>query len=358
MSVERAETAESPERQSPAYLRTSLAAALTLGLSRGLFHRDARLHCINLLLTYPEGCRARCAYCGLSGRRIGPYGSKSFIRVPWPTVPLEDIVERIAIRRDRIRRICLSMIAHARAVEDTKEICSRLRASVDIPVSLLIAPTLVSGKDLEHFRAAGADKIGVAIDLATPELFERHRGSGVGGPHRWEKYWSCLSEALAVFGPGQAGAHLMVGMGETDREMCRAIQRVRDMGGRTHLFSFYPEAGSLMEEVPPPPLGRYRRVQIARYLIDGGTARESAFRYDRTGGVTAFGVPDDMLDRIVGSGEPFRTSGCTGGDGEVACNRPFANSRPGEEIRNYPFSPEPEDLESIRRQLQGGGGTR
>jgi hypothetical protein len=28
--------------------------------------RDARPHGIHLLLTYPEGCRARCACCGLS----------------------------------------------------------------------------------------------------------------------------------------------------------------------------------------------------------------------------------------------------------------------------------------------------
>jgi biotin synthase len=59
------------------------------------------------------------------------------------------------------------------------------------------------------------------------------------------------------------------------------------------------------------------------------------------------------MDRIVASGEPFRTSGCAGYDGEVACNRPFANSRPGPHLRNYPFAPTAEDIDRIRLQVGG-----
>ncbi|MFL7807311.1 MAG: hypothetical protein AB8I80_01700, partial [Anaerolineae bacterium] len=47
---------------------------------------------------------------------------------------------------------------------------------------------------LQALKDAGADKIGVAIDLATPELFDKHRGRGVGGPHQWERYIRCLTE--------------------------------------------------------------------------------------------------------------------------------------------------------------------
>lgn len=35
---------------------------------------------------------------------------------------------------------------------------------------------------------------------------------------------------------------------------------------------------------------------------------------------------------------------------KVACNRPFANSRPGPDLRNYPFAPTPEDVARIREQ--------
>ena len=339
-------------RESPEYLRMSLAAAMTLDLKPGIFYRDAALHCINLLLTYPEGCRARCAYCGLSGSRPGPDSKKSFIRVSWPTYALNEIIERISARQNRVKRICISMITRQRALADTKAICRQLREAFDIPVSLLISPTLVKPSDLKDFRDAGADKIGVAIDLATPVLFDRFRGNGVRGPHKWESYWGCLSDAIQVFGRGKAGAHIMVGMGETEEEMSGILQRVRDMGGSTHLFSFYPEEGSNLSGIDPPPLGQYRRIQIARYLIDQDIANYLDFSYDSACRITDFGLAPEALDRIIDLGEPFRTSGCTGYDGQVACNRPFANSRPGPDMRNYPFKPTRSDINRIRKQIE------
>jgi lipoyl synthase len=72
----------------------------------------------------------------------------------------------------------ISMVTRKRAVAHTIEVCRRLRSAVDIPVSLLIAPTVLKRQDLTDFKDAGADMIGVAIDLATPELFDRYRGRG------------------------------------------------------------------------------------------------------------------------------------------------------------------------------------
>ncbi|MBI4776797.1 MAG: radical SAM protein [Deltaproteobacteria bacterium] len=342
--------------ESPHAVRMSLAAAMTLGYKKGLFYRNARLYCINLLLTYRQGCAAKCAYCGLSSHRRGTYEGKSFIRVPWPMYPVDDILERISERQERVKRICISMITHKRAVQDTKDVCRRLRSAFDIPVSLLISPSIVGYDDLVDFKAAGADKIGVAIDTATPDLFDRFRGSGVGGPHKWDRYWQCLTEALSVFGEGHAGSHFMVGMGETEEQMCAALQRVRDAGGRTHLFSFFPEPDSKMAGHEPPPLDQYRRIQLARYLIDGGLFRADKFGYDGKGRIRDFGLLPRELDEVVDSGAPFRTSGCEGYDGQVACNRPFANSRPGPLMRNYPFPPIREDVLRIREQLGSAAG--
>jgi biotin synthase len=337
--------------ESPGYLRMSLAAAMTLGLKPGLFYRNARLYCINLLLTYNNGCAARCGYCGLSGKRPGIYGDKSFIRVTWPTHALQEIIDRISERKDRIKRICISMITNKRCIADTETVCARLRSSFDIPVSLLISPTIVGYDHLAAFKSAGADKIGVAVDLATPRLFDRYRSSGVNGPHKWDIYWECLGNAISIFGNGNAGAHFMVGMGETEEEMCEAMQRVKDMGGWTHLFSFFPEADSAMAGHPQPPMDQYRRIQLARFLIDNGLSRRDRFVYGDGGQLKAFGLPGKDLDAVVDSGEPFRTSGCEGYDGQVACNRPYANSKPGPYIRNFPFPPERHDILRIRKQM-------
>jgi biotin synthase len=343
---------QSDKEESPHFVRASLAAAMTLGLKTGIFHRGAKLHCINLLLTYSEGCPAKCAYCGLSGQQSQNYREKSFIRVQWPTYSLEEIVAGIEKNRDKVKRICIAMVARQRSVKDAAAICGALRSHFEIPVSLLVSPTVLTRRDLMEFSGAGADKIGVAVDLAQKRLFDGFRGSGVNGPHSWRRYWNCLEESLVIFGKGNAGAHFMVGMGESEKEMCESMQRVRDMEGRTHLFSFYPEAGSMMEHLSPPPMDQYRRIQLARFLVDERIGCESLFAYDGKGRIRDYGISANALDEVIDSGEPFRTSGCQGSDGQVACNRPFANSRPGPYMRNYPFPPTPEDIKRNRRQMK------
>ena len=79
-----------PSMRSPEYVQMSTAAALTLGIMNGKMHRCECTRCLNLLLTYPEGCRANCAYCGLARHREAErdYADRNFIRVDWPAVPL------------------------------------------------------------------------------------------------------------------------------------------------------------------------------------------------------------------------------------------------------------------------------
>ncbi len=350
---------------SPEYIRTSLAAAMTLKLRRGLFWRNARLYCINLLLVYDQPCAGNCAYCGLHRQRQepkhAPYSARSlkrpdktFIRVDWPIYPTELVVERTAELEEEqnLQRVCISMLTRREAVEDTIEVIRMYRQRTDIPISVLASPMVTTKADLVRFREAGADKLGVAIDAATPELFEKHRGKPRGAPHRWERYWEFFCEGIEVFGKGNVGTHFIVGLGETEKEMVAAIQRTRDLGGDTHLFSFYPEEGSDMEDVDPPPVDQYRRVQLARYIIDNGIASFDDMDFDEDGRIVHFGVSEAELDEIIDSGYPFMTSGCVGKDGKtVACNRPFGNSRPGPDLRNYPFRPNKEDIALIRSQL-------
>jgi len=338
-------------QESPEYLRMSLAAAMTLGLKPGLFYRDAKLFCINLLLTYSDGCVGRCSYCGLSKGREGEFGEKSFIRVEWPAYSIEEIVERIEKNICKVKRICISMVTHKRASADVPRVVRVLRGRVDIPVSLLITPTLLTEEDLKEFKKAGADRVGVAVDSATEELFKRHRGEGVKGPHKWDKYWEIFEKAVEVFGKERVGCHLIVGLGETEEQMVRTIQRVRDLAGSTHLFSFFPEAGSELERHEQPPVGQYRRVQLARYLIDEDISGFERIRFDSSGRIVDFGIDGKHLDTAIDSGIPFMTSGCPGEDGSVVCNRPYGDSLPGPDIRSFPFQPSGEDLEKIRSEI-------
>ena len=339
-------------RESPEYLRMSLSSAMALRLRGGRFYRNAKSPCVNLLMTYNEGCFANCAYCGLARERSGKYVDKSFIRVEWPVYSLDKIIESIQnYQQTEIKRVCISMITNRRGPADLVTVLSRLRPAIDIPISLLVSPTVISESNLVNFREGGADRIGIAVDTATPELFDQIRGKQARGPHRWDVYWEKIETAMKVFGSENVGIHFVVGIGETEKEMCQAIQRVRDMGGSTHLFSFFPESGSRFAGRQPPPLGQYRRIQLARYLIDEDLADMRDFAFDSADRISDFGLPEDELNKVIESGRPFQTSGCPGKDGEVACNRPYANSLPGPCLRNYPFLPRENDIAIIKEQL-------
>ncbi len=336
------------DRESPQFVRTSLAGAICLGLEPGRFMPKIRCTCLNLLLTYVGGCRAACSYCGLAHNSQADK-SKTFIRVKWPTYPLTEILERVRSGRHPFKRVCVSMITHGHAVEDACTIIRQVRESVGLPVSGLLAPTVMEGKnDLQKIRSAGADRVGIAIDAATEELFALHRGAGVGGPHRWDPFWWCVADSAEVFGRYKAGVHLIAGLGETEEQMVHAIAKAYRMGAMTHLFSFFPEGGSILQNRPQPPLGKYRRIQLARYLINEGITDIHNILFSHEGRIIDFGVD---IEPCLQKGEAFMTSGCPDQDGQVACNRPFGNERASEPMRNYPFQPGPEDIERILPQI-------
>ena len=183
-----------PYMRSPEYVQMSTAAAITLGIMQGRMHRCECTRCLNLLLTYPEGCRANCAYCGLARHREAErdYADRNFIRVDWPAVPMSQVVDIVA--RDGaaspFHRMCISMITHPRSDEDTVTVLREWTARVDpsaIPVSILSNPTTMTREDVKRLRDLGADIFTVALDAATPALFERTRGKGVQSPHTWSK---------------------------------------------------------------------------------------------------------------------------------------------------------------------------
>ncbi|HET9469722.1 MAG TPA: radical SAM protein, partial [Usitatibacter sp.] len=206
--------------------------------------------------------------------------------------------------------------------------------------------------DVERLHGLGADIFTVALDAATPEIFDRTRGKGVQSPHTWRKYWEILEDARDVFGPGKFGAHIIVGMGETEHDALALVQRLVDMGGHSHMFCFFPEKGSLMDHLPATPRDQWRRVQLARYLIDYRGVRVDQMRFDGAGRVVDFGLPRAELDAVIDAGTAFRTSGCPGKFAEdvSACDRPYGDSPPSN-IASYPFAPNKADVRKIRRQL-------
>lgn len=337
--------------QSPDFAKISHASALSLGLMKGRMYRGAVNRCVNLLVHYPEGCSANCAYCGLAKKRPGTYQEKSFIHVEWPIYPMDKIIEAINHAPSYVKRTCISMITNGKCRKDTPEMAHRLKAETFLPISVLISPTLMEEEDLVALKDAGVDKIGVAIDLATPELFDQYRGRGVSGPHKWEKYWEIIKAGLRVFGHPHVGVHLMVGMGETEKEMVSLMDRLWRIGIVNHLFSFFAEEGSALAKRTRPPWPTYLRIQLARYLIEEGLSSCEDMAFDPQGRIIDFGLDQERLSKVIDLGTPFMTTGCLSSDGQVACNRPFGNCLPDVKQWNYPYPPNEEERSLIHQNI-------
>ncbi|MEB3102971.1 radical SAM protein [Ferviditalea candida] len=339
--------------ESPDSVMVSLAGAMTLGLEKGKFAREEIvLRGLNVLMTYQENCSANCSYCGVSRERRVARDERTFIRVKWPVVKVDELIERNNTIKHQMRRLCVGMLANPKSFGHSLQVIEEFKQRTDLLISGLITASLIKSKDdLQKIKDAGADRVDIAIDAATEELFERHRGRPVKGPHRWDHFWWVTEEATKVFEPGTVGIHLVVGLGETEKELLESCQRAQDLNVVTHLFSFNPEPSTLLGDHPQPPLGQYRRCQLGRYLINELGVNIHHFRFNRSGQVVDYGLAPEDLDVVIDSGHPFVTSGCPDEHGQTACNRPYGNGRPSEPMRNFPFVPTPADIQDIRAQL-------
>ena len=260
-------------------------------------------------------CLMNCAFCAQA--RESQAGALSLSRVTWPEYDLDAVAERLAqaAARGDLRRACLQVTVSADAFSQTLAILRSVGAASDVPFDVAILP-----QDLDQVRRlvdAGADHIGFGLDAACERVFRQIKGGN------WVRCLTLIEETAHSF-PGRAAVHLIVGLGETEREMVERIQWGHDRGITVGLFAFTPVRGTHLADRPPPPLGVYRRMQGARWLIAHDKARAEAMAFDEDDHLVELAAP------LPTSGEPFRTSGCPD------CNRPFYNEQPGGPLYNYP----------------------
>ncbi|MEW6227039.1 MAG: radical SAM protein [Bacillota bacterium] len=360
----------------------SIGTAAVLGLT------DARLDVppTTAYLLTNGGCLSTCAFCPQARSSVSSRDLLS--RVSWPEFPLDDALAALAAYAGRqwgsplgpaaefgsdlrsgefvgpvlvrgkpgglleypkdhappgggLVRVCVQVTKNPGARKALASIVSRLseiRRSGRIRFAISVSHHPSSLAEVEDVFSHGADRMGIPLDGATPAVYAKTKSGS------WEAAMALLERAARGF-PGRISSHIIVGLGETEKDAVEAIQRLADQGITVGLFAFTPVKGTPMENVPQPGIGVYRRVQMARHIIANGLARASDFSYGE-GRIRGFGLDRDRLLEIASTGEPFRTSGCPG------CNRPYYNERPGGTMYNYP---RPLTTAEIRRAIVEAG---
>lgn len=324
----------------PLQLRISLGTAITLGLAKA----KLQVHPTTAyLMTYnPNKCSANCSFCPQARESSGSASMLS--RVSWPVFRTGPVIKAIddSFRKNDIKRVCVQALNYPNVFGHVVSFVTGIRDRCEIPISVSCQPSGAS--DLRRLARAGVQRIGIPLDAATKVIFDHVKGQRVGGPYRWKKQFQVLKEALCIFGEGNVSTHLIVGLGETELEMVKMIQECIEIGVLPALFAFTPICGTRMEDMKPPSIRKYRRIQTARFLILTKASKFESMRFTQ-GHLTDFGISGHVLRRIIGDGEAFRTSGCPD------CNRPYYNERPTGPLYNYPNKPDPEEVLEIEKQI-------
>jgi biotin synthase len=260
-------------------------------------------------------CLMNCAFCAQA--RESQASALNLSRVTWPAYDLDTVADRLAdaARQGSIRRACLQVTVTEQAFEQSLSILQTVRTAASIPFDIAILP-----RNMEQVRRLveqGADHIGFGLDAASERVFRQVKGGA------WRGSLALIEETARTF-PGRAALHLIVGLGETEREMVERMQWAHDRGVTVGLFAFTPVRGTHLADKPPPALGAYRRMQAARWLIVHDLARAATMTFGRGDRLVDLGGP------LPDTNTPFQTSGCPD------CNRPFYNEQPGGPLYNYP----------------------
>ncbi len=321
--------------------RTVRASIGTLGvLGMELVLMDAPPTTAYLQIYTDRRCQANCRFCSQARGADGDL--LQIARGQYMPSEASEVVRRlgIAFERGYIKRACIQTIMYPEMWQDTTYLVRSIRDTSQIPISVSVFP--LSDERYILLKELGADKLVIPLDAAERELFGRIKGRDAGSVYEWETHLDGIRRAIAVFGRGSVGTHLIIGMGERCEDALRLIDELHADGVYSALFAYTHLPGT-QELRTNTGIEHYRAVQFGAYLIREEIATFADMNF-RDGDVVDFGITEEEILRFVGKGEAFGTTGCPD------CNRPYATETHSE-VFNFPRSPDEREIEVIKRQI-------
>ena len=328
----------------PVFVRVSLGSAMVLGLVKGKM--DVEPSAI-YLLTYKAGrCKADCGFC--SQARSSASKADLLSRVSWPKFPTENVLSALESSRKEgsTKRVCIQSLNYPGAFDEVLALIMEIFSRTHMPISLSCQP--VNRDQLRLLAESGLDRIGIPLDAASEGIFDIVKGTQAGGPYVWGRHLETIEEAVRIFGKGRVSTHIIVGLGERDVDIVQILDRVVRLGVCPALFAFTPVKGTRMEGVERPALRRYRRIQLARYLLVNSMASVVDMKFDKNGALMDLGIPREQVTQAIKTGKPFMTSGCPD------CDRPYYNEEPKGPLYNFPRRLKDYEISEILRDMLSG----
>jgi len=308
-------------------IRVSIGSAVVLGLSLSNKFNVAPTTCY--IMTYLKGhCTANCGFCPQA--RASESSVEFLSRITWPVFEFKEFLTKLNYipPHKRFKRICIQTLNYDQNFDDLVEIITKIKKNSNIPLSIAIPP--MSKNKLRDLKLIGVERIGIALDGSTEEIFEKVKGKGVNGPYNWNLHLQSLNDALEIFSVDFVTTHLIIGLGETPQQVLELIERLHNLKIKVGLFAFTPIKGTILQSNARPDIIMFRKIQLGRYLIINGYKELEDFTFNLKGDIIKFNLNKNELKNIIENSNAFITTGCPG------CNRPYYTSKPSGPIYNYP----------------------
>ena len=311
----------------PKKIRISVGSASVLGL--GLLPKFKNPPTTCYIMTFKEGhCIANCGFCPQA--RSSKSSVEKLSRVNWPIFTFKDFLTKLKYMpfSKKFERICIQTLNYPENFNELIEIVTQIKIYTDIPISVAIPP--LSKEELKELKNKGVQRVGIALDGATPEVFKMIKGKDVGGPYTWEEHFQKLNEALEIFTPGFVSTHIIIGLEETEKQVIELIEELHNLGIIVSLFAFTPIKGTRLENKQQPAIKSFRKLQLGRFLIYNNEKNSEDLTFNMRGEIININISKKELNMLINDTNSFLTSGCPG------CNRPFYTSKPSGPVYNYP----------------------
>ena len=298
-------------------IKIALATAHLLGLKKIKIENKSLPTTAHFMTT--GRCLYNCSFCtqAKSSKQDGQYLS----RVTWPEFEKDKIKDILKKNLDKkFKRICLQVTQSPDYFKKTLEFIDYIKDLSHLPVSVSIR--LRNIEEVKILFKKGISRLGLALDIVDEDDYQKIKKGN------YQEFLNFLSKVGRQF-PYKITTHLIIGFSETEKQVVELIKKLHENRIIVALFAFTPVPGTALVSQKPPQLSKYRRIQLARFLITGNYRYQ--FKFNKKDELISVGWgKKDLLEKFYGT-SLFQTCGCLG------CNRPFYNERPGKKLYNYPY---------------------
>ncbi|TQV86334.1 MSMEG_0568 family radical SAM protein [Exilibacterium tricleocarpae] len=161
-------------------------------------------------------------------------------------------VARAAVELDGVTHMVMTTGTPATPDRGARVLCesvAAVKSAVDIPIQVQCEPPDDSAW-FHRLKAAGADTLGMHLELVTPALREQMMPGKA--QVTVDDYMQAFREAVPIFGRGQVSTYILAGLGDGKEAILDTCEKLIEIGVYPFVVPFVPIRGTPLEDHPPP----------------------------------------------------------------------------------------------------------